>query len=100
MPTSWGWQKRIPHKENTMADNVSDTLRRHAAAMTEQGFPDKAAALSEAADLVDEVGIDKAKEILGARVREAADPAHANRVVGEKALLISFALQWLCYDDR
>ena len=80
-----------------MVDNVSDTLRRHAAAMTEQGFPDKAAALSEAADLVEEVGEQEAKATLLARLEAGPKPYGTP---DEKTELISFALAWLNYHSR
>jgi hypothetical protein len=83
-----------------MVDSLSDTLRKHSAAMTEQGFPDKAAILAEAADLTDKFGMEKARDMLDARVREKADPAHADRIVGEEAELIGFAVQWMNYYDR
>ena len=72
--------------------NVSDMLRRHANAMTEQRFPDRAAALSEAADLVDKVGEQEAKAILLARLEDADWKPYWT--------LIGFALDWLRYYSR
>ena len=80
-----------------MVDSLSDTLRKHSAAMTEQGFPDKAAALAEAADLNDEFGTEKAKEMLRARLAEASGADRGDKAAGGKAELISFALGWMSY---